>query len=69
VQIDKTEILQLLLSHGDDTRVQQAEVQLPATVDTDEHAGILSALGLDPQEIVARRSGGSQGEPGGPLTG
>lgn len=67
MQFDKTQILQLLQSQGDDTRVQQAEVELPATVDTDEHAGILSKLGLSPQDLIAKLAGG--GGAGGGLGG
>jgi hypothetical protein len=61
MQIDKDQILQLLRSQGDDQKAQQAEQQLPGQVDTDEHAGLLSKLGLDPMELVSKLGGGGLG--------
>jgi hypothetical protein len=61
MQIDKDQILQLLRSQGEDQKAQQAEQQLPRQVDTDEHAGLLSKLGLDPKELVSKLGGGGLG--------
>jgi hypothetical protein len=58
MQIDKDQILQLLRSQGDDTRAQQADQELPGTVDTDQHAGILEKLGIDPMDLVKALGGG-----------
>ena len=46
MQIDKSQILELLRSQGDDNKAQQADQELPQQVDTDQHAGLLSKLGL-----------------------
>jgi hypothetical protein len=58
MQIDKDQILQLLRSQGDDAKAQQADQELPGTVDTDEHAGLLSKYGLDPMELMKKFGGG-----------
>ena len=61
MQIDKDQILQLLRSQGDDAKAQQADQELPGTVDTDEHAGLLSKFGLDPMELMKKFGGGGLG--------
>ena len=52
MQIDKAQILQLLQSQGQADKAQQADQELPGQVDTDQHAGILQKLGLDPMDLV-----------------
>ena len=69
MQIDKSQILDLLRQQGDDDKTQQADQELPSTVDTEQHAGILSKLGLDPADIVATLAGGGAGGLGGLLGG
>jgi hypothetical protein len=61
MQIDKNQILELLRSRGEDAKAQQADQELPAQVDTDEHAGVLSKLGLDPQDLISKLGGGGLG--------
>ena len=58
MQIDKSQILDLLRSQGDDQKAEQADRELPGQVDTDEHAGLLSKLGLDPMELISKLGGG-----------
>lgn len=58
MQIDKSQVLDLLRQQGDDGKVQQADQELPSTVDTEQHGGLLARLGLDPQDLVARLAGG-----------
>jgi hypothetical protein len=58
MQIDKDQILQLLRSQGDEQKAQQADEELPAQVDTDEHAGLLSKFGIDPMELIKKFGGG-----------
>jgi hypothetical protein len=58
MQIDKDQILQLLRSQGDDAKAQQADQELPGKVDTDEHAGLLSKLGLEPMDLITKLGGG-----------
>lgn len=61
MQIDKDQILQLLRSRGDNDKAQQAEQELPGTVDTDQHAGLLSKLGLDPADLMSKLGEGGLG--------
>lgn len=61
MQITKQQILELLRSKGDEAKVEQAERELPAQVDTDEHVELLSALGLEPQEVISKLGGGPLG--------
>jgi hypothetical protein len=58
MQIDKSQILDLLRSQGDDQKAEQADRELPGQVDTDEHAGLLAKLGLDPMELISKLGGG-----------
>ena len=69
MQLDKTQILDLLKSQGQHDQAAAADGQLPQTVDTDQHAGLLSSLGLDPMDIVAKLGGGGGGGAGGALGG
>lgn len=47
MNIDKSKIIELLKSRGDDAKASKAESELPDTVDTDQHKGLLDSLGLD----------------------
>ena len=67
MQLDKSQILDLLKSQGKNDEAAAADGQLPQTVDTEQHAGLLSSLGLDPMELVAKLAGG--GGAGGALGG
>jgi len=70
VQFDKSQILQLLQSQGQGAQATQAEQELPDTVDTDQHAGLLEKLGLSPMELITKLAGGSgAGGAGGALGG
>jgi hypothetical protein len=61
MQIPKDQILQLLRSRGEDQKAEQADGQLPDQVDTEEHAGILQQLGIDPQDLLGSLGGGAGG--------
>ncbi len=61
MQIDKNQILELLRNQGDDAKAQQADQELPGTVDTDQHAGILEKLGLSPMDLISKLGGGGGG--------
>jgi hypothetical protein len=61
MQVDKEQILQLLRSRGEHGQAQQAEQELPDKVDTDEHAGQLSNIGLNPQDLLGALGGGGLG--------
>ena len=58
MQVDKSEVLDLLRQRGDDGKVQQADQELPSTVDTEQHGGILAKLGLDPADLVQNLAAG-----------
>jgi hypothetical protein len=61
MQFDKSQILELLRSQGDDAKAQQADEQLPQRVDTDQHSGLLEKLGLSPQMLITKLAGGGGG--------
>jgi hypothetical protein len=52
VNIDKSQIIELLKSRGENDKAGQAEQQLPDQVDTDQHKGILEGLGLDMGDLA-----------------
>ena len=61
MQIDKSQVLDLLRSQGKQNEAQQADTELPQQVDTDQHADLLSRFGLSPQDLLSRFAGGSGG--------
>jgi len=67
MQIPKEKILELLRSRGQDDKAAQADGELPDQVDTEQHAGILQKLGLDPGDLVGMLGGGGAGGLGGKL--
>ena len=58
MQIDKSQILEFLRSQGDNDKAAQAENELPDQVDTDQHAGLLSKLGINPADLLGKLPGG-----------
>ena len=58
MQIDKAQILEFLRSQGDNDKAAQAETQLPDQVDSDQHAGLLSQLGINPADLLGKLPGG-----------
>jgi hypothetical protein len=58
MQIDKSQILEFLRSQGDNDKAAQADTQLPDQVDTDQHAGLLSQLGINPADLLGKLPGG-----------
>ena len=59
MNFDKSQILELLRSRGDNDKADQAERELPDQIDTDRDGGLLSKLGLDVGDIIAKLTGGS----------
>jgi len=57
VNISKDQILQFLRDRGDHAQADQAASELPDQVDTDEHAGLLSKFGIDPQALLGKLGG------------
>ena len=58
MNIDKSQILDLLRSQGDDDQVQRADRELPDQVDTDRDGGLLSRFGIDIGDLIAKLGGG-----------
>lgn len=59
MQIDKAQIIEILRNLGDQGRTQQAEQELPDQVDTEQHAGLLEKLGVNPADLL--KGGGGLG--------
>jgi hypothetical protein len=57
MQIPKEKILELLRSRGEDDKASQADSELPDQVDTEQHAGILEKLGIDPGDLAGSLGG------------
>jgi hypothetical protein len=58
MQIDKSQIIELLKSRGDHDKAAQAESDLPAKVDTEADSGLLDKLGIDPKDLMGGLPGG-----------
>ena len=56
--IQKDVVLGLLRDRGDGEVAEDVAAKLPDEVDHEEHADILRSLGLDPQEVFDRATGG-----------
>jgi hypothetical protein len=69
MQLDKSVILDLLHSRGAPDKAEIADASLPATVDTDTHAGLLEKFGLTPAELLEHAAGGKAGTTLGGLLG
>jgi hypothetical protein len=54
MQIDKQQVVELLRERGDNDKAEQAKQQLPDQVDPEEHSDLLSQVGVEPQELVAK---------------
>jgi hypothetical protein len=61
MQIDKSQVVELLKSRGEDAKAAQAEADLPAKVDPVADASVLVELGIDPQELLGNLPGGLGG--------
>jgi hypothetical protein len=61
MQIDKSQIIELLKSRGEHDKAAQADSELPGQVDTDQHADLLGKLGLDPKDLLGALGGGLGG--------
>ncbi|MGI8416194.1 MAG: hypothetical protein ACR2P2_08330 [Nakamurella sp.] len=57
MNIDKNTVMDLIRSKGDQSKTDQAQQELPAQVDTDQHADLLSKLGIDPKELLGKFGG------------
>jgi len=57
VNIDKSQIIEMLKSRGEDDKARKAESELPDQVDTDKHKGLLDSLGLDIGDLTKNLPG------------
>ena len=53
MEIPKDAIVEFLRHRGDDSRAQEAERELPGTVDTERDQNLLDRFGVDPQELLS----------------
>jgi hypothetical protein len=57
MEIPKDKILELLRQRGDHDKADQADRELPDTVDPDRDRNILDRLGIDPQDLMGNLGG------------
>lgn len=71
MNIDKSQILDMLKSQGQDDKAEQAANELPDQVDTDndEHKSLLSKFGINPAELLSKFGGNLPGGLGDKLGG
>jgi hypothetical protein len=58
MEIPKDKIIELLRDRGESDKADQADRELPDQVDTEQHADLLSKIGVDPQELTSELPGG-----------
>jgi hypothetical protein len=58
MEIPKDKILELLEQQGKDDQVEPAREELPDQVDPERDSGLLAKFGIDPQDLLAKFSGG-----------
>lgn len=58
MNIDKAQIIDLLKSQGNHSQADQAQAELPDTVDTDQHAGLLDKFGINVADLAGKLPGG-----------
>jgi hypothetical protein len=57
MEIPKDKILDLLRQRGDNDKAQQADRELPDSVDPERDKGMLDQLGIDPQDLLGNLGG------------
>ncbi len=57
MNIDKAQIIDLLKQRGDHDKAAQAQSDLPDQVDTDNDAGLLDKLGINPGDLLGGMGG------------
>lgn len=61
MKIDKAQIIEFLRSQGEQDKAGQAESELPEKVDTEQDAGLLEKLGINPKDLLGKLGGGLGG--------
>jgi hypothetical protein len=62
MNIDKSQILDLLRSQGDHDKATQADRELPDQVDTDRDGGLLDKFGINIGDLLKKFGGGGLGK-------
>lgn len=57
MKIDKNKIIEMLKNRGANDKAEQAQSDLPAQVDTDQHAEKLQKLGVKPEDLAGEAGG------------
>jgi hypothetical protein len=57
MEIPKDQLLEMLRSRGDHDKADQAEQELPDSVDPDKHGDVLSKHGIDPSDALGKLGG------------
>jgi hypothetical protein len=61
MQIDKSQVIDLIRSQMGEGKAREADGELPEKVDTEKDAGLLSKFGIDPQELIRKFAGDTLG--------
>jgi len=61
VKLDKTELVRLLRTEGDNDTADRVESQLGDEIDTDRDSDALESVGLDRTQLMNKLAGGSFG--------
>jgi hypothetical protein len=61
VKLDRSELVRLLRTQGDNDTADKVESRLPEEVDTDRDGDQLEALGLDGTQLMAKLAAGGFG--------
>jgi hypothetical protein len=57
MNIDKSQIIDLLKKRGDHDQADQADKELPDQVDPEQHSDLLSKFGINPQDLLGGAGG------------
>jgi hypothetical protein len=57
VQIDKSQIIDLLKSQGKQEHADQAQAELPDQVDPEQHSDLLAKFGINPKDLLGKIPG------------
>lgn len=61
VKLDRSELVRLLHTQGENEQADKVEQQLPEEIDTDRDGDQLEALGLDTTQLMAKLAAGGFG--------
>ncbi|MFD3443269.1 hypothetical protein ACFDTO_01555 [Microbacteriaceae bacterium 4G12] len=57
MNIDKSQIIEQLMSMGKHDEAAKADSELPDKVDTDQHGDLLAKFGVNPQDLLGKLGG------------